>query len=101
MLSNGMKNFLYKFEFKSGDYENYFYQQVEAKNEKEAIVEIVSYFLNTANHKANRFIGKSLGLNWSVEKFWEKMDTRFFSDSGMEAYELITLKEIIFDLDKI
>lgn len=96
-----MKNYLYKIEFRSGEYENYFYQQVKAKSEKEAIIEIVSYFHNTTNHKANRFIGKSLGLNWSVEKFWGKMDARFFSEGDMEAFELMSVNEINFDLDRI
>lgn len=96
-----MKNYLYKFEFRSGEYENYFYQQVKAKNEKEAIIEIISYFHNTTNHKANRFIGRSLGLNWRPEKFWEKVDTRFYSKGDMEAFELMFIKEVNFDLDRV
>lgn len=96
-----MKNYLYKFEFISGFYENYFFQQVNAENEKESIIEIVSRFRNTSNHKANRFIGRSLGLNWTIEKFWKEMDLSFLSENGMEGYKLITVKEIDFDLDRI
>ncbi|MBP7283450.1 MAG: hypothetical protein KBA66_17835 [Leptospiraceae bacterium] len=96
-----MKNYLYKFEFISGEYENYFYQQVEAKNEKEAIIEIVSFFRNTTNHKANRFIGNHIGMNWTVDKFWTEMDKKIFSVDEMEGYNLITVKEINFDLDEL
>ncbi len=96
-----MKNYLYKFEFISGEYENYFYQQVNAENEKEAIIEIVSRFRNTSIHKANRYIGKSLGLNWTTEKFWSEMDKKIFSVDEMEGYDLLSLKEIDFDLERV
>jgi hypothetical protein len=96
-----MKNYLYKFAFISGFYENYFFQQIKAENEKEAIIEIVSNFRNTSNHKANRFISKSLGFNWTTETFWKEMDLSFLSENGMEGYKLITFKEISFDLDKV
>lgn len=96
-----MKNYLYKFEFISGEYENCFYQQVEAKNEKDAITEIVSFFRNTSIHKANRYIGRSLGLNWTIEKFWSEMDKKIFSTDEMEGYKLLSVKEIDFDLDRV
>lgn len=96
-----MKNYLYKFEFISGEYENYFYQQVKAKNERDAIIEIISFFRNTSIHKANRYIGRSLGLNWTAEKFWIETDKKIFSTDGMEGYNLITVKEINFDLDRV
>lgn len=96
-----MKNFIYKFEFFSGFYENYFYNQVKALNEKEAIIEIVSGFRNISNHKANRYIGRNLGFNWTVEKFWKDMDLKIFSEGEMEGYNLIFLKEVNFDLDEI
>ncbi len=95
-----MKNYLYKFEFISGFYENYFYQQVKEVNEKKAIIEIVSYFLNTSNDEANKYIGSELGLKWTVEKFWRNMDLKFFSKEGTECYNLISFREINFDLDR-
>ena len=96
-----MKNYLYKFEFISGEYENYFFQQVKAKNEKEAIIEIVSFFRNTTNHKANRFIGNHIGMNWTVDKFWTEMDKKIFSVDEMEGYHLLSVTEINFDLDRV
>lgn len=96
-----MKNYLYKFEFISGEYENYFFQQVKAENEKEAIIEIISFFRNTSNHKANRYIGRSLGLNWTLENFWSEMDKKIFSEDEMEGYHLLSVKEIDFDLDRV
>ncbi len=96
-----MKNYLYKFAFRSGEYENYFYQQVKAKNEKEAIVEIVSYFHDSTNHKANRFIGRRCGFNWTPENFWEKVEMKFFSNRDMEAFELKFVKEVNFDLESV
>lgn len=96
-----MKNYLYKFEFISGEYENCFYQQVAANNEKDAIIEIVSFFRNTSSYKANRFIAKSLGLNWTIEKFWSDMDKKIFSSDEMEGYNLLSVKEINFDLDRV
>ncbi len=64
-----MKNYLYKFVFRSGMFENYFYKQILAENEKTAIITILSHFKNISLHQANLFIGKHLGLDWSVEKF--------------------------------
>ncbi|MBP9886619.1 MAG: hypothetical protein KBF93_10010 [Leptospiraceae bacterium] len=96
-----MKNYLYKFEFISGEYENYFFQQVKAKNEKEAIIEIVSRFRNTSIHKANRYIGRSLGLNWTIERFWNDMDKKILSEDEMEGYNLLSVKEIDFDLEGV
>ena len=36
-----MKNYLYKFEFKSGLFESYFYKQVSAENEKICLADVL------------------------------------------------------------
>lgn len=94
-----LKKFLYYFEFISGFYESYFYQQVKALNEKEAIIKIVSFFMNYDENKTLGFLTESLGIHWTVNKFWDKMDLDF--DNGMEKYKLIWIKIIKFDLDLI
>jgi len=66
-----MKNFLYKFEFTSGFYENYFYQQVQANDEKSAIIEVVSYFKNIETKDAEIFIQECL---WSGDEEYDEND---------------------------
>lgn len=95
-----MKNYLYCFEFFSGFYESYFYQQIKAKDERDAIINIVSIFNNTIEQDALDYINQSLeDENWTVEKFWSEMDMQFSSDT--EGYTLSWIKEIDFDLDKV
>ena len=94
-----MKNYLYHFEFFSGFYESYFYQQVAARNEKTALIQIVSFFKNIAEEDAERLFIDELGKNWTVEKFWEEMDLRF--NNGEEGYTLAWVKEIDFDLNNV
>ncbi len=94
-----MKNYLYHFEFFSGFYESYFYQQVQAKDEKDAIIKIISFFKNITEEDTNEMLNEEIGKNWTVEKFWEKVDSRFFN--GEEGYSLSWIKEIEFDLDRI
>lgn len=94
-----MKNYLYHFEFFSGFYESYFYKQHRANNEKEAIIEIVSYFNNVDTDETKQHISEELGENWTAETFWDEMDMKF--NDGSEGYTLLWIKEIDFDLDQI
>ena len=93
-----MKNYLYYFEFFCGEYESYFFQQVRAENERDAIIEVVSFFINCEKKKAENYLKENLGGRWSVKKFWEKMDLRFHNEDWFAAYTLISLQEIDFDL---
>lgn len=92
-----MKNYLYHFEFFSGFYESYFYQQIKAVDDKNAIIQILSFFKNITEEDVEKFLRKELGRNWTIEKFWAEMDTRFFN--GEEGYTLNWIKEIDFDLN--
>lgn len=94
-----MKNYLYHFEFFSGFYESYFYKQHRAKNEKEAIIEIVSYFNNSDLDETQNYLNENLGKNWTTEIFWSEMDMQFNDD--VEGYTLHWIKEIDFDLDDV
>jgi len=94
-----MKNYLYHFEFFSGFYESYFYQQINAIDDRDAIKKVVSIFLNSTEDNAEKFITEDLNENWTVEKFWNEMDLKF--SSGDEGYTLIWIKEVDFDLDTV
>ena len=94
-----MKNYLYLFEFFSGFYESYFYQQVHAIDERDAVIKIVSIFNNADEDDTKRNLDDELGDDWTVEKFWNEMDLKFSSDS--EGYTLNWIKEIDFDLDSV
>ncbi len=94
-----MKNYLYRFEFFSGFYESYFYRQVRAKDEKDAIIQIVSYFNNNDEQDAQKYLSEELGADWNAEIFWQKMNLKF--SSGTEGYTLIWIKKIDFDLDTV
>lgn len=94
-----MKNYLYHFEFFSGFYESYFYQQVRAKDEKDAIIQIISFFKNITEEDAEELLTDELGKKWTVKKFWDEMDLDFSNDT--EGYKLTWIKEIDFDLDNI
>jgi hypothetical protein len=94
-----MKNYLYHFEFSSGFYEAYFYRQIQAEDEKDAIIQIVSFFESTAEEDTETSLNNELGKNWTIEKFWNEMDLHFFN--GVEGYALSSIKEIDFDLNKI
>ena len=94
-----MKNYLYYFEFFSGFYEDNFYRQIQASNEKDAIIQIVSYFKNTTEEDAKEHLEQEIGKNWTIEKFWDEMDLQFFN--GEEGYTLTWIKEIGFDLNTI
>lgn len=96
-----MKNYLYHFEFFSGEYSSYFYKQLMAKDERKALIEIISSFTNKEEEKVLQSIIDELGENWSIDEFWEKMDTRFHPDDYHVAYTLLNLTEIDFDLDRI
>lgn len=94
-----MKNYLYQFEFFSGLYESYFYQQVQAKPERDAIVQVVSFFKNITEDDAKELLKEEIGDEWTTEKFWNDMDLRFFN--GEEGYTLAWIKEIDFDLNNV
>ncbi|TAE18792.1 MAG: hypothetical protein EAZ95_03470 [Bacteroidetes bacterium] len=92
-----MNNYLYFFEFRSGLFESCFYQQLRAKSEREAILDIVSSFLHQTEADTAKLLHKALGLHWTVEQFWKKMDTCF--SNGYEAFDLKWVKKIDFDLN--
>ncbi len=94
-----MKNYLYHFEFFSGFYESYFYQQINAVDDRDAIIKIVSIFHNSTEEDTEKFISETLDENWTVKKFWDEMDLRFSSES--EGYTLSWIKEIDFNLDTV
>ncbi len=94
-----MKNYLYHFEFFSDFYESYFYKQIKAENEKDAIIQIVSFFKIDDVCFAEKFLVEELNDDWTVETFLEKADSRFFN--GSEGYSLIWIKEIDFDLNMV
>jgi hypothetical protein len=94
-----MKNYLYYFEFFSGFYESYFYQQIEAKDERNAIIQVVSFFKNITEEDAQILLIEALEKDWTTEKFWNEMDLRFFN--GEEGYTLNWIKEIDFNLNTV
>jgi hypothetical protein len=98
-MNNVMKNYLYHFEFFSGFYESYFYQQTRADDEKDAIIMIVSIFHNATEEDTKTYLDEELGDDWTVQKFWDEVDLKFSSDS--EGYTLLWIKEINFDLDTV
>lgn len=94
-----MKNYLYHFEFFSGFYESYFYQQVKANDERSAIIEIICFFKNITEEDAEILLIEELENDWTTEKFWNEMDLRF--SNGEEGYTLSWIKEIDFDLNTL
>ncbi|TAF64406.1 MAG: hypothetical protein EAZ55_11245 [Cytophagales bacterium] len=96
-----MKNYVYKFDFFSGFYKDTLYKQIKAKDEKQAILQIVSFFNNCDEKNTSQYLNKELGSNWTPEKFWSDMDLKFASDEGTEAYTLIWVQETEFDLDRL
>ena len=96
-----MHNYLYKIEFFSGYFESYFYNQIIAKSEKDAIIQLVSEFTGKDEDNTINFIGKNLGKRWTVQQFWNDMNKRFSSADECEGYTLIWIKKIDFDLDTI
>ncbi|MBL7961607.1 hypothetical protein JNL27_15340 [bacterium] len=94
-----MKHFLYKFDFVSGLYGSVFLKQVDGLNEKDALVQIVSFFTDLDEKSVGRLLRKKLGKNWSVKKFWSKMDMDFLNSDESAGYQLMWLKEIKQDLE--
>ena len=76
-----MKHYLSYFEFVSGLFESYFYKDVRADDVKDAITQLVSFFLDIAEEQAADHLHDKLGTKWSTEDFWAKIDTNFFNDS--------------------
>lgn len=96
-----MKNYLYKFELVTGLYERMFFQQIDAKDDRDAVIQIVGYFKGLYSEETLKFLNGELGENWTVEKFWNDIDTRFFNEEETEGYSLIWIKEIDFDLEVV
>lgn len=94
-----MKNYVYYFEFFSGFFESYFYKEVHASDDKDAITQVVSYCMNIPEEDASKHLEIELGNNWTTSKFWEKGTTQF--DNGSEAYNLIWIKEVKMNLQHI
>lgn len=93
-----MKNYLYYFKFFSGEYSQQFFQQINAESERDAIIEIVSFFKEKDEDEIKNYLDEELGKQWSIEDFWNKIDTRFHPDDYYVGYTLIDVKEINFDL---
>lgn len=96
-----MKNFIYHFKFISGLYESYFYRQVNAEDEKEAIIQCASYFKDLDEESIAGYLDDHLGEEWTSEKFWEKMDTKFTNSDGSVGYTLLWIKETQIDLNTL
>jgi hypothetical protein len=96
-----MKNYIYKVELFSGFYESYFYRQVNAKSEKQAIIQVVSFCTDFDEERAKEYISNELGRKWTVEKFWKEHDLKFQNNDETVGYNLIWLKEFAFDLDTL
>ncbi|HET7118926.1 MAG TPA: hypothetical protein VFI29_20715 [Hanamia sp.] len=94
-----LKVFIYKFEFFSGFYESYFYKQIKAKDERDAIIQIVSFFTDKDEETTIRNLNKYIRRNWTVKGFWKSDDLRFENNDGTVGYDLIWIKEVPFDLD--
>lgn len=94
-----MKNYLYYFEFFSGFYESYFYQQITAIDEKSAIIQIVSAFNDITEEDAEKLLTDELKEHRTTEKFWAEMDLKF--NNGSEGYTLAWIKEIDFNLNEV
>ncbi|KAB2881503.1 hypothetical protein F9K33_00155 [bacterium] len=95
-----MKYFLCKFEFISGLYESVFLKQFYAQSEKEALVQIVAFFTDSDEKDVENDLRKKLGKNWSIKKFWLKMDMDFLNSDESAGYQLMWVKEIKQDLDR-
>jgi len=95
------KNYLYKFKFVSGDYENYFYKQLKAENIIQALIEIYAQFMNIETDNAKKYLNDKLGDSWTENDFWAKIEMPIFSFDDMEAYRLDDVREIKYDLDRI
>jgi len=104
-----MKNFLYQFEFFSGLFEDIFYRQINAKDEREAIIGIVAYFKDMPIYEVNEYIANIIAKkqdketiasnNWSVQNFYDYVEWKFFNCT--EGYNLRWIKEINMDLDTV
>ncbi|MEA3448407.1 MAG: hypothetical protein U9Q98_08180 [Bacteroidota bacterium] len=103
-----MKNYLYKFEIFSGFYEAIFFNQVNGKNEKDAIIQIVAFFNDFPIDKADTYLSKIISekkgndvidKNWTVQDFYNHVEQKF--NNNMEVYDLMWIKEIDFDLNNI
>ena len=107
-LLTGMKNFLYKFEFFSGFYEAIFFNQVSAEDEKDAIIQIVAFFNDMSIEETNTYLSEiisekkgidGIDKNWTKQDFYKHVEQKFNND--MEGYDLMWIKEIDFDLNRI
>jgi hypothetical protein len=96
-----MKNYLYKIRIHTSFFETFCYKQVCAANEKAAIQEIVVTLRQRYDDDTACFLNEKLGEHWSVNDFWETMDTRFSTENDCVIQELIWVKEIQFDLETI
>jgi hypothetical protein len=94
-----MKYYLCKFEFISGLYGSVFLKQFYAQSEKEALIQVVSFFTDSEEKDVENDLRKKLGKNWSIMKFWRKMDMQFLNSDESAGYELMWVKEIKYDLD--
>lgn len=90
-----MKKYLAYFEFVSGDFESYFYKDILADDDRDAIIQVVGYCLNLGDEDTNEYLIDAIGENWSIDDFWQKAN---WFDNGSEAYYLIWIEE--FDINQ-
>jgi hypothetical protein len=101
MNQTTMKNYLYKIRIHTGFFETFCYKQVRAPNEQAAIQEIVVTLRQSYDAESDPFLTENLGLHWTIQDFWAKMDTRFLTEDESVIQELIWVKEIQLDLETI
>jgi hypothetical protein len=83
----------------SGLYESNCYKQLSAKSEKQAIIQIVSFFMDSDPEQANAYLTGTLGNRWIVNNFWKKHHLKFANSDDTVTYTLIWIKQVAFDLD--
>jgi hypothetical protein len=96
-----MGKFLYKMEVRHGLYEQIYFQQLLAVNERDAILQIVSSCKNYSIEKTLRFLDTMLGERWNAETFWRNADTSFLPDDESIAHTLLWIKGVDFDLESV
>lgn len=85
----------------SGFYESYFFKQVMAKSEKDAIIQVVAFCKDLDEEKANEYLSSELGSKWTVKKFWNEHELKFLNGDETVGYNLIWIRGFAHDLDTL
>jgi hypothetical protein len=118
-----VKNYLLHFRITCGLFQDYFFKSLNAIDERKAIIEMVSYFRDEDELTAKNYIAdfiveqKSLELeleddyenaipikkeDWTIEDFWKyESDMEFQYSDFYAAFELISFKEVAFDINRL